>query len=300
MAAPAGAVFHGRACAPPVEITRLRTPFSLWGDGFSSRDGVGTSSDVPPAGPALSSTSTPLRLDTLKAVCANCNLRELCLPVGLGPEPLEQLDHLIGARRRVLRGEMLYHAGDRFDVLYAVKVGFFKTVQSLENGTEQVTGFQMAGEMMGLDAISSGVHTVEAVALEDSQVCSVPFRELEELARRIPALQSSFHKILSREIVRDHGAMLMMGTLQADQRLAAFLLNLAMRLNKRGWSSTDMLLRMSREEIGSYLGLKLETVSRAFTRLQELGLLAVDKRQVRLVSPDGLRALIGRGERGSS
>lgn len=233
-----------------------------------------------------------IKLETLKVACSSCNLRELCLPVGLSRPNLEKLDHMVASRRSVKRGEALFHAGDAFQSLYAVRTGFFKTRVSSEDGRDQVTGFQMAGELLGLDAISQDRHTCDAVALEDSQVCVIPYQQLEHLSREFTELQSSFHKIMSREIVRDHGVMLLLGSMRAEERLAAFLLNLTQRLQARGFSPSSLILRMTREEIGSYLGLKLETVSRTFSKFQEDGLLEVKQRQIRILDEDGLRRLI--------
>ena len=236
--------------------------------------------------------SRMIKLDTLKVACSSCNLRELCLPVGLSRPNLERLDELVAARRTVKRGEALFHAGDPFQSLYAVRTGFFKTRVSSEDGRDQVTGFQMAGELLGLDAISQDRHTCDAVALEDSQVCVIPYSQLENLSREFTELQSSFHKIMSREIVRDHGVMLLLGSMRAEERLAAFLLNLTQRLQARGFSPSSLILRMTREEIGSYLGLKLETVSRTFSKFQDDGLLEVKQRQIRILDQDGLHRLV--------
>ncbi len=235
---------------------------------------------------------TPIKLDTFKVACSSCNLRELCLPVGLSEPDLERLDHLVSSRRTVPRGDTLFRSGDAFQSLYAVRTGFFKTRVSSEDGRDQVTGFQMAGELLGLDGISSDRHACDAVALEDSQVCVIPYGQLEELSRDFTELQHQFHKIMSREIVRDHGVMLLLGSMRAEERLAAFLLNLTRRLQARGFSASSLVLRMTREEIGSYLGLKLETVSRTFSKFQDDGLLEVKQRQITVLDPAGLRRLV--------
>jgi CRP/FNR family transcriptional regulator len=243
----------------------------------------------------MSATSTTIpvaSLEPLKVACASCNLRELCLPVGLSAADLEQLDTLVAKRRTVPRGENLFNSGDAFQALYAVRTGFFKTCVTTEDGRDQVTGFQMAGELLGLDGISSDRHNCDAVALEDSSVCVIPYAELEELSREFTVLQHQFHKIMSREIVRDHGVMLLLGSMRAEERLAAFLLNLTQRLQARGFSASSLVLRMTREEIGSYLGLKLETVSRTFSKFQDDGLMEVKQRQLRILDQAGLQALV--------
>ena len=236
--------------------------------------------------------TSKLRLDTFKVACSSCNLRELCLPVGLSRDNLDRLDTLVGSRRAVARGETLFRAGEAIFSLYAVRTGFFKTCVSSEDGRDQVTGFQMAGELLGLDGISTDSHTCDAVALEDSQVCVIPYAQLENLSREFSELQHQFHKIMSREIVRDHGVMLLLGSMRAEERLAAFLLNLTQRLQARGFSASSLILRMTREEIGSYLGLKLETVSRTFSKFQDEGMLDVKQRQIRILDQDKLQSLV--------
>ena len=235
---------------------------------------------------------TKLRLEPFKVACSSCNLRELCLPVGLSNDNLERLDTLVATRRTVARGDSLFRAGDEFQSLYAVRTGFFKTCVSSEDGRDQVTGFQMAGELLGLDGISTDSHTCDAVALEDSQVCVIPYDQLEALSREFSELQHQFHKIMSREIVRDHGVMLLLGSMRAEERLAAFLLNLTQRLQARGFSASALILRMTREEIGSYLGLKLETVSRTFSKFQDEAILEVKQRQIRILDQDKLQSLV--------
>ncbi len=233
-----------------------------------------------------------ISLSVIKTACSNCNLRELCLPFGLSIEELERLDDLISTRRRIKRGDHLYRAGEAFDAIYAIRSGFFKTDVLLEDGRDQVTGFQMAGELLGLDGISTEHHTCNAIALEDSEICAIPFNRLETLSREIHNLQHHFHKVMSREIVRDHGVMMLLGTMRAEERLAAFLLNLSQRFTARGFSHAEFYLRMTREEIGSYLGLKLETVSRAFSKFQEEGYIAVQQKHIRILNVNGLKALM--------
>jgi CRP/FNR family transcriptional regulator, anaerobic regulatory protein len=237
-------------------------------------------------------TITPIKAATLKVACSSCNLRELCLPMGISHQEFERLDTLVATRRTVHRGDTLFRSGDPFEAIYAVRTGFFKTRVSSQDGRDQVTGFQMAGELLGLDGIGTDQHTCDAVALEDSQVCVIPYDRLEQLSREFTELQRQFHKIMSREIVRDHGVMLLLGSMRAEERLAAFLLNLAQRLEARGFSPSSLVLRMTREEIGTYLGLKLETVSRCFSKFQDEGVLLVKHRQIRILNPDALQKLV--------
>ncbi|MEO8101491.1 MAG: fumarate/nitrate reduction transcriptional regulator Fnr [Betaproteobacteria bacterium] len=233
--------------------------------------------------------STHLVLAELKAACANCNLRELCLPAGLTNEELEQLDTMVNVRRKIKRGESLYRAGETFDAIYAIRSGFFKSRVTYEDGRDQVTGFSMGGEILGMDGIGQGIHNCDAVALEDSEVCSIPYARLEDLSREINGLQRHFHKMMSREIVRESGVMMLLGVMRAEERIAAFLLNISQRLGARGYSPLEFHLRMTREEIGSYLGLKLETVSRAFSKFHADGLITVDQKFVKIVDLQGLK-----------
>ena len=173
------------------------------------------------------------------------------MPLGLSEIEMERVDEVVATRRKVARGDNLFRNGDKFNALYAIRTGFFKTRISAEDGRDQVTGFQMAGEIIGLDGIVSDHHTCDAVALEDAEVCVMPFDRIEELSREITSLQRHVHKIMSREIVRENGVMLLLGSMRAEERLAAFLLNLVQRLHARGFSQSELVLRMSREDIGS-------------------------------------------------
>jgi len=214
------------------------------------------------------------------------------MPLGLNEREMERVDEVVATRRKVPRGDNLFRNGDKFNALYAIRTGFFKTRISAEDGRDQVTGFQMAGEIIGLDGIVSDHHTCDAVALEDAEVCVMPFDRIEELSREITSLQRHVHKIMSREIVRENGVMLLLGSMRAEERLAAFLLNLVQRLHARGFSQSELVLRMTREEIGSYLGLKLETVSRTFSKFVEDGIVEVKQRHVRILNADGLKLIV--------
>jgi CRP/FNR family transcriptional regulator, anaerobic regulatory protein len=219
--------------------------------------------------------------------CSTCNLREVCLPCGLNGHDTQLLDDLIYTRKRIRRGDTLYRAGGEFDSLFAIRSGFFKSSMILEDGRDQVTGFHMAGEVLGTDGIGSGNHSADVIALEDSEVCVIPYQRLDE-----PSLQRQLHKVMSRELVRDQGVMMLLGTMRADERLCAFLLNLSQRFAARGYAAGEFHLRMTREEIGSYLGLSLETVSRLFSRFQDEGLVAVRQKHVRIVDRAGLKTLM--------
>lgn len=214
------------------------------------------------------------------------------MPLGLSTEELERIDDLVAQRKKIQRGEALFRNGEPFSNLYAIRTGFFKTCMGAEDGRDQVTGFQMAGEIIGLDGIVHEHHTCDAIALEDAEVCVMPFSRIEELSREVLALQRHVHKIMSREIVRENGVLMLLGSMRAEERLATFLLNLVQRLHARGFSQSELVLRMTREEIGSFLGLKLETVSRTFSKFSEEKIIEVRQRHVRILDTDGLRCIV--------
>jgi CRP/FNR family transcriptional regulator, anaerobic regulatory protein len=220
-------------------------------------------------------------------------MRTLCLPVGLTDTDIDELEGLLGNRTKLKKGDALFHNGAPFTALYAVKLGSLKTTVLSDDGREQVAGYHMAGDLLGLDGMGDDRHGCEAIALEDSELCVMPFTRIEELARHVPALQHNLHKFMSREIERDHRVMLLLGSMRAEERLAAFLLNLSERYKARGYSSTEFVLRMTREEIGSYLGLKLETVSRLFSKFQEEGLVMVAGRSIKIIDMPVLKQLVG-------
>lgn len=232
-------------------------------------------------------TPTPLHV-----ACSSCNLRELCMPSDLDDEDLARIDDVVGARLKLRRHDALFRRGEAFTALYAIRTGFFKTSVVARDGRAQVTGFQMAGELLGLDGIVSEQHTCDAVALEDAEVCVIPFARLEALSREVHALQHHVHRMMSREIVRDQGVMQLLAGMRAEERVAAFLLNLVQRLHARGFSRSELLLRMTREEIGNYLGLQLETVSRTLSRFADEGLIAVRQRHVHILDQPALQRVV--------
>jgi CRP/FNR family transcriptional regulator, anaerobic regulatory protein len=176
---------------------------------------------------------------------------------------------------RLKKGGVLYRAGDSFTALYAIRMGSCKTTVLAEDGREQVAGYHVLGDVIAMDGIGTERHGCQAVALEDTEYCVLPFDELGDLARSVAPLQRNLCQFLSREIARGHSVMLLLGSMRAEERLAAFLLNLSQRYRERGYSSTEFVLRMTREEIGSYLGLKLETIRRLFPRFHREGLIQV-------------------------
>jgi CRP/FNR family transcriptional regulator len=222
--------------------------------------------------------------------CASCSLRGACLPRLIGAEHDAHLERLVYARRRLRAGEALFHAGDAFASVYAVFSGSFKARAADAQAREQVTGFHMAGELLGLDGFAGGRHQVSALALEDSVVCALPHALIDEIGREVPALQRGLHAALAQEIVREQCMMLVLGAMRAEERLAAFLLSLSRRFARHGYSPHEYTLRMTREDIGSYLGLTTETVSRLFTGLREAGVLEVNHRRLRILDAGQLEA----------
>ena len=190
---------------------------------------------------------------------------------------------------------MLYRVGGGFSALYAIRTGSCKTLMLARDGNEQVAGFYMTGEIIGLDGIDTDIHECQATALEDTEVCSLPFDEIENLARRNARFQHNLLRLLSRRYARARTLMILLGLMSGDQRLVVFLLDLSQRYRARGYSSCEFVLRMTREEIGSYLGLKLETVSRLFSRLQRDGLLQVQGRAVKLLDRVALNRIVEGG-----
>jgi CRP/FNR family transcriptional regulator len=232
-----------------------------------------------------------LSVDALRARCSNCSMHQLCLPMGLDDADMDRLDQIIGRRRKIPKGGSLFRIGDTFTNLYAIRLGHFKTYQLNADGLEQITGFQMAGELLGMDAISTDRHHCIAEALEDSEVCEIPFNRLEQLFGDMPTLLRHFHRMMSQEITREQSVMLLLGNMPATQRFAAFIVNLASRYEARGYSSTCFQLRMSREEIGNYLGLTIESISRLLSKFKKDGLLRVSNREIELLDPPRLKAV---------
>ncbi len=223
--------------------------------------------------------------------CSRCAFKELCQPAPSMAAEVGRIDAVVKRSRRLKKGDYLFHNGDEFDSLYVIRTGFLKTVIASQDGRDQVTGFFMSGELVGMDGMCNQTHHCDAVALEDTEVCELPYRNMEELCLAVPELQLHFYRLFSQEIVRDQNVMLLLGNMRAEERLAAFLLNLSQRLKKRGLAANDFILRMSREEIGSYLGLKLETVSRTLSKFSQEGLIQVEYKHIRLLKPERLKQL---------
>jgi len=248
---------------------------------------------IPFARPATRSTGATVRSIAQAAPsCSLCHVRESCVPRGLDSVDMRAFDQLAVRRIRLRKGDVLFRAGEKFSSLYAIRTGSCKTVLPGEDGRDQVAGYHMAGDVIGTDGIGADSHDCEAIALEDMEACALPFHRVEEFARQNLAFQHRLHQLLSHEITRERRVTLILGRMTAEQRLATFLLDLAQRYHDRGYSSVEFVLRMTREEIGSYLGLKLETVSRLFSRFHEEGVIQVHGRVVKLLDRVALRTVV--------
>ncbi|WP_407672138.1 helix-turn-helix domain-containing protein [Paraburkholderia acidisoli] len=223
--------------------------------------------------------------------CSSCAMRHLCMPQGLPAEDVPRLEALICGARRVRRGEALYRSGDRFDNLYAVRTGSLKTMIVHRDGREQITGLRLAGEALGLDGIATDVHAFSAVALEDSSICTLPYGALKRLCREVGTMQDRLHRLLGDQFNQEASQMMVLGSLSAEERVAAFLLDVSERNWERGYSHAEFHLRMSREDMGSYLGITLETVSRILSRFQKRNLIDARGKLIRIVDIDGLKDL---------
>lgn len=249
-------------------------------------------------GPQPAVAPRPLLRDVSREVasCAVCTLRQICMPVDIQNAEAKLLfERLVTTRIRLRKGDVLFRAGDRFTALFAVRVGSLKTVTLTDDGSEQVSGYHLTGEIVGVEGVGNDVHACQAVALEDTEVCTLPFDRVEQLARDDASFQRRLYRLLSSAIVRQRAVTLVVGTMRAEQRLASFLVDLSNRYHARGYSPTEFVLRMTREEIGSHLGLKLETVSRIFSRFAEERLIVVSGRVLKLLDRAALQRLVAAG-----
>ena len=248
-----------------------------------------------PVTPQIARPVRPVLRDVSRdtASCLDCSLRGVCMPVAVeDPQAKALFGKLVTTRIRLRKGDVLFRAGDRFTALYAIRLGSCKTVTLSDDGSERVSAYHLPGEIIGVEGIGNDVHACQVVALEDSEVCMLPFERIEKLAHDDACFQRHLYRLLSSAIVRERTATLVVSTMRAEQRLASFLLDLSVRYQARGYSSTEFVLRMTREEIGSHLGLKLETVSRLFSRFAEEGLIAVSGRVTRLLDRLALQQLV--------
>jgi CRP/FNR family transcriptional regulator len=228
-----------------------------------------------------------------QAHCKDCSLLSLCLPLSLNLEDMDALNDIVKRGRPLKKGEFLFRQGDAFGSVFAVRTGALKTFSLTDSGDEQITGFHLPSELVGLCGMDSEIYPVSAMALETTSVCEIPFERLDELSVQLPQLRRQLMRIMSREIRDDQQMMLLLSKKTADERIATFLVNLSARFRARGFSANQFRLAMSRNEIGNYLGLAVETVSRVFTRFQQSKLLEAEGKEVQILDPIELCALAG-------
>lgn len=228
-----------------------------------------------------------------QAHCKDCSLATLCLPLSLNMEDMNSLDEIVKRGRPLKKGEFLFRQGDVFDSVFAVRSGALKTFSLSDSGEEQITGFHLPSELVGLSGMDTETYPVSAQALETTSVCEIPFERLDELSILLPQLRRQLMRVMSREIRDDQQMMLLLSKKTANERIATFLVNLSARFRARGFSPNQFRLAMSRNEIGNYLGLAVETVSRVFTRFQQNQLLEAEGKSVHILDPIELCALAG-------
>ncbi len=223
--------------------------------------------------------------------CSNCRLNSICLPLALEKDDIAQLDEIIQRSKPLQKHQHLYREGDGFQSIYAVRSGSLKAYKTTDDGREQVTGFYFPGEIIGMDGISNNAHASSAKALETAAVCEIPFSGLERLSSMMPSLQRHFFQLMSREITEDQMLITLLSKNAADERVAALMLSISARNARRKLSTTQFRLPMSRVDIGNYLGLTVETVSRVFSRMQKLGILCVDNKEIRILDLPALKKM---------
>ncbi len=223
-----------------------------------------------------------------QASCNNCRLSSICLPFALEASEIDQLDNIVQRSKPLQKGQHLYRESDDFQSVFAVRSGTMKAYRTTDDGREQVTGFYFPGEILGMDGISNNSHASSAKALETAAVCEIPFTSLEKLSASMPHLQRHFFQLMSREIAEDQQLITLLSKSSADERVAALLLSISTRNARRKLSPTNFRLSMSRVDIGNYLGLTVETVSRVFSRMQKLGVLRVENKEIEILDTDAL------------
>ena len=223
--------------------------------------------------------------------CGNCRLNSICLPLALESDDIQQLDDIIQRSKPLQKSQHLYREGDDFQSVFAVRSGTLKAYKTTDDGREQVTGFYFPGEILGMDGISNNAHASSAKALETAAICEIPFSSLEKLSSLMPNLQRHFFQLMSREITEDQQLITLLSKNSADERVAALLLSISSRNARRKLSSTQFRLPMSRVDIGNYLGLTVETVSRVFSRMQKMDILLVDNKEIEILDVESLRRM---------
>ena len=223
--------------------------------------------------------------------CGNCRLNSICLPLALESDDIAQLDSIIQRSKPLQKNQHLYRESDDFQSVFAVRSGTLKAYKTTDDGREQVTGFYFPGEILGMDGISNNSHASSAKALETSAVCEIPFSSLEKLSSMMPNLQRHFFQLMSREITEDQQLITLLSKNSADERVAALMISISKRNARRKLSSTQFRLPMSRVDIGNYLGLTVETVSRVFSRMQKMDILRVDNKEIEILDLEGLQRM---------
>ena len=232
-----------------------------------------------------------LNIEKLKVSCKQCSLKELCFPHGMDGDDITKLDNVVDAHS-VKKNDYLYREGDVCRALYAVRSGCVKTTVQNAAGDSQIVGFHLPGELVGFDGFATDVHACSAQTLETASVCELPLDNLENLCANIPGLQKQMRRIMGIEVNNDHELLLLLGKMNADEKLATFLLNVSLRMKQRNWKEDEFNLSMSRQDIANYLGLAVETVSRLFAQFQDNGIIKGDKRHVEIINMAALREII--------
>ena len=232
-------------------------------------------------------------INHLKVSCSDCSLRELCFTHGMSDDELSNMEAVVEQTRPLHKNDYLYRDGHKASSIFAVRSGCLKTVTESANGEEQIVGFHLAGELLGLDGFADGVHTCNALALETSSVCELPLTKLESLCSEIPSLQRQMRRIMGKEVSSDHKQLLLLGKMSSEERLASFLLSLSVRMEERNWKANEFNLGMPRQDIANYLGMAVETVSRLFASFQADEIIAVDRRHITIRDMSRLKVLVG-------
>jgi CRP/FNR family transcriptional regulator, anaerobic regulatory protein len=237
-------------------------------------------------------------VDHLKVSCKECTLRELCFPHGMNDAELANMEAVVDQPKPLHKNDFLYRDGDNSRAIYAVRSGCVKTMTESANGDEQIVGFHLPGELLGLDGFADGVHTCNALALETSSVCELPLNQLEDLCHVLPGLQKQMRRIMGKEVNSDHKLLLLLGKMTAEERLASFLLSLSSRMEERHWKDSEFNLSMPRQDIANYLGMAVETVSRLFATFQNEKIIDVDRRHITILDMQRLKAIVGECDTG--
>jgi CRP/FNR family transcriptional regulator len=236
---------------------------------------------------------TQINYEKLKVSCNKCSLRELCIPQGMSEDEITHINKIVERKKPVQKNEYLFRAGEQNRSLYAVLSGSVKTLVDNPNGEEQIVGFHLPGEILGLDGFQGDAHSCSAVALETASVCEFPIESLDQVCHDVPSVQYAMRRIMGEEVSKDHSMLLLLGRMSAEEKLASFLLSLSKRMALRHWKATEFNLSMPRQDIANYLGLAVETVSRLFAQFQERKIIEVDRRRINILNMEKLRSIVG-------